>query len=79
MAEFLASISLFPLVLTLGSFQIGLWCQKKTKSALCNPLLIATLISMGVLLLTGFDLQAYQSGNAGISWLLTPATVCLAV
>ena len=79
MAEFLASISLFPLVLTLGSFQIGLWCQRKTRSALCNPLLIATLISMGVLLLTGFDLQAYQVGNAGISWLLTPATVCLAV
>lgn len=79
MAEFLASISLFPLVLTLGSYQVGLWCQKKTKSALCNPLLIATLLSMGVLLLTGFDLQVYQTGNAGISWLLTPATVCLAV
>ena len=79
MPEFLTSISLFPLVLTLGSYQIGLWCQKKTKSALCNPLLIATLISMAVLLLTGFDLSAYQAGNAGISWLLTPATVCLAV
>lgn len=79
MAEYLASISLFPLVLTLGSFQIGVWCQKKTKSAICNPLLIATLISMGVLLLTGFDLAVYQAGNAGISWLLTPATVCLAV
>lgn len=79
MAEYLASISLFPLVLTLGSFQIGVWCQKKTKSAICNPLLIATLISMGVLLLTGFDLAVYQAGNVGISWLLTPATVCLAV
>ena len=30
-------------------------------------------------LVTGFDLQVYQSGTAGISWLLTPATVCLAV
>lgn len=79
MSEFLVNISLFPLVLTLGSFQIGLWCQKKTKSALCNPLLISTLICMGVLLLTGFDLQVYQAGTAGISWLLTPATVCLAV
>ena len=79
MTEFLASISLFPLVLTLGSYQIGIWCQKKTKSPICNPLLIATLISMGVLLLTGFDLPVYQAGTAGISWLLTPATVCLAV
>ena len=56
MAEFLASISLFPLVLTLGSYQIGLWCQKKTKSPICNPLLIATLICMVVLLLTGCGL-----------------------
>lgn len=79
MAEFLQGISLFPLVLTLGSYQIGVWCQKKTKSALCNPLLIATLICMAVLLLTGFDLSTYRAGTSGISWLLTPATVCLAV
>ena len=79
MTDFFSGISLFPLVLTLGSYQIGVWCQKKTKSALCNPLLIATLICMAVLLLTDFDLSIYQAGNAGISWLLTPATVCLAV
>lgn len=79
MTEFVQSISLFPLVLTLGTYQIGLWCQKKTKSPLCNPLLIATLLSIGVLLLSGFDLQAYQSGSSWITWLLTPATVCLAV
>ena len=79
MAEFLEGISLFPLVLTLGTYQFGLWCQKKTKHALCNPLLIATILSIAVLLLTGFDLQVYQKGTSGISWLLTPATVCLAV
>ena len=79
MAEFLEGISLFPLVLTLGTYQFGLWCQKKVKHALCNPLLIATILSIGIILLTGFDLQVYQKGTAGISWLLTPATVCLAV
>ena len=79
MAEFLESISLFPLVLTLGTYQFGLWCQKKVKHALCNPLLIATVLSIGIILLTGFDLQVYQKGTAGISWLLTPATVCLAI
>lgn len=79
MTDFLSGISLFPLVLTLGSYQIGLWCQKKTRSALCNPLLIASLLCIGVLLLFGIDPQVYQTGTAGISWLLTPATVCLAV
>ena len=79
MAEFLQSVSLFPLVLSLGTYQIGLWCQKKTRSALCNPLLIATILSMGVLLLFRFDLQVYQEGSGWITWLLTPATVSLAV
>ena len=79
MTEFLQNISLFPLLLTLGTFQIGVWCQKKTKLAICNPLLIATLLSIGVLLLTDFDLQVYQAGSSWITWLLTPATVCLAV
>ena len=71
--------TLFPLVLTLGSYMIGQWCQKKTKSAICNPLLIAAVISISVLLLIGMDPQAYAAGTVSISWLLTPATVCLAV
>ena len=79
MNNFLQSLSLFPLVLSLGTYQIGLWCQKKTKSALCNPLLIATVLSIGILLLTDFDLSTYQAGSSWITWLLTPATVSLAV
>lgn len=79
MAEFLQSISLFPLVLTLGTYQIGLWCNKKTRSALCNPLLISAILCIAVLGIMGFDPQVYQKGTSGISWLLTPATVCLAV
>ena len=79
MAELLQNFSLFPLVLTLASYQIGLWCQKKTRSAICNPLLIAALLSIGVLLLVGMEPQVYAAGTAGISWLLTPATICLAV
>ena len=79
MVEFLQSITLFPLLLSLGTYQIGVWCQKKTKLAICNPLLIATVLSIGVLLLTDFDLQVYQAGSSWITWLLTPATVCLAL
>ena len=79
MAEFLQNLSLFPLLLTIGSYQVGLWCRKKTGSALCNPLLIGVLICIGVLLLIGMEPGVYIAGNDGISWLLTPATVCLAV
>lgn len=79
MTEFLQSISLFPLVLTFGTYQVGVWCQKKTRSPLCNPLLIATVLSIAVLLVIDFDLNIYQSNSAWITWLLTPATVSLAV
>lgn len=79
MAEFLESLSLFPVVLTLGAFQVGLWCQKKWKSPLCNPILIALILVVAALLLTGVSVEYYQAGTAVISWLLTPATVCMAL
>lgn len=71
--------ALFALVLTFGTFQLGLWLQKKWPSPLCNPLLISVVLTGGFLLLTGIPNESYQSAMAGISWLLTPATVCLAL
>ena len=79
MADFLASLSLFPLLLTVVAFQIGQWCQKNTKSPLCNPSLIGAGLVIGVLLLTGTDPEIYIKGTERISWLLTPATICLAI
>lgn len=79
MAEFLSGISLFSLVLTFGAFQIGLWCRKKWRSPLCSPILVAVILVIAVLLVTGVPNETYQAGVAGISWLLTPATVCLAL
>lgn len=79
MTELLSSVSLFPLVLTIGAYQIGLWCQKKWKNPIANPILIALILVIGVLLLTGLPVETYQAGTAGVSWLLTPATVCLAL
>lgn len=79
MAEFFSSLSLFSLALTFGAFQVGLWCQKKTKSPICNPILIGAALVIGVLLLLGIAPEDYEKGTAGLSWLLTPATICLAV
>ena len=44
MAEFLASIPLFPVVLTIGTYLFGVWCQKKTRSPICNPILVAVVL-----------------------------------
>ena len=79
MTEFLQALPLLSLALTFGAYQFGLWCQKKWKTPLMNPLLIAVVLVIGVLLVAKIPLQTYQSGMTGISWLLTPATVCLAL
>lgn len=93
MAELLAKVSLFPLALTLGTFLFGVWLQKKVKSPLCNPILVSVILVAGILLalekLPGLSLDStaeqkglldrYLDGTQGITWLLTPATVCLAL
>ncbi len=60
MAEFLAKIPLFPVLLTIGTYILGVWVKKKTKLPLFNPILIAVALTIGVLLLTGFDVSAFQ-------------------
>ena len=79
MTELLTSIGIWAVVLTLGLYQLGLWIQKKTGLALCNPILIAA--AAVILLLLGLDIpnETYQRGMQMMSWLLTPATVCLAI
>lgn len=79
MADFLEGLSLFPLALTFGTYQFGLWCHKKWKTPLLNPILVSVFLIIGVVLIFGIDLGSYQAGMKGISWLLTPATVCLAL
>lgn len=78
MTEFLQS-GLFFVVLTLLAYQIGLLCQRKFHSPIWNPILIAVILVLIFLGLTGISVADYQSGNARISWLMTPATVCLAI
>ena len=79
MLEYLYEISLFPLVLTIGSFLFGAWLQKKLKSPLCNPILVAVILTVAFLAVTDYSIDVYQAGTKGLSWLLTPATVCLAL
>lgn len=66
-------------ILTLCAYGIGLFLRKKSGLVLCNPLLIAVALIM--LLLKGFhiDYAVYEKGAAYINYLLTPATVALAI
>lgn len=75
----LLSISILPVVLTLLAYRIGATLQQKTKSPLCNPILIAVVLVLAFLGISGMELKTYQAGAGFLSWLMTPATVCLAI
>ena len=75
----LLSISILPVALTLFAYRIGVQCQKKFKLPIFNPILIGVIVVLMVLSVTGLERKVYQDGVKYISWLMTPATVCLAI
>ncbi|MDC7287847.1 LrgB family protein [Blautia schinkii] len=79
MKEFLENSVFFGAFISLAAYEVGLILKKKFKMAIFNPLLIAILCVMAVLTLLNVDYEAYNEGGKYISYLLTPATVCLAV
>ena len=79
MKEFLENSVFFGAFISLAAYEAGLILKKKFKMAVFNPLLIAILCVMGVLTLFNIDYGSYNEGGKYISYLLTPATVCLAV
>lgn len=79
MGDILSQTSLFAIVLTLCAFEFGLWLQKKSGISALNPILTAIVLIIVFLKLTGIPNTQYQAGSKIFSWLLTPATVCLAI
>ena len=75
----LLSIGILPVVLTLFGYQIGVQCQKKFRLPIFNPILIAVLVVLAGLSILGLERREYQEGMKILSWLMTPATVSLAV
>jgi len=66
-------------VISVASYVLGLWLKEKTQSAWANPLLISLILVVAFLLLTDMSYESYRRGTQFINYLLTPATVCLAV
>ena len=69
----------FGIALTLLAFKIGLIINQKTKLVILNPLLLAILIVIIFLSVTGISYDTYNVGGSMIQFLLTPATISLAV
>lgn len=65
--------------ITLGAYFLGTFIKKKLKLAIFNPLLLAIIFTMTFLLVSRMPYEVYNSGAKYISYLLTPATVSLAI
>ncbi len=79
MNEFMQSSAYAGVTISLISYGLGNFLKKKTGLGLFNPLLISMIVTMLFLLGCGIDYDAYNEGAKYLSWLLTPATVCLAI
>lgn len=79
MISLLVSHPLFGLLVTLVGYQLAMELNQRTRSMLAQPVLVATLIVVALLLLLDVDFATYYA-SADLIWLiLGPATVALAV
>ena len=79
MQDMLTDSVFFGAVISLAAYEGGLLLKKKFKLAVLNPLLIGTICVMAILSLLDVEYSQYNESASYISYLLTPATVCLAV
>ena len=77
---YLRTNPLMHLTLTLVAYQIGNWIYKKTNlNPLFNPVLIAIIIIVPILLISKTSYADYFQGAQFVHFLLGPATVALAI
>jgi predicted murein hydrolase (TIGR00659 family) len=79
MKEFLSNSIFFGAVLSISGYVVGISLKRRFKQAIFNPLLISIIFVIIVLILFRVDYERYYTGAKYLNYLLTPATVCLAI
>jgi predicted murein hydrolase (TIGR00659 family) len=69
----------FGIALSIAAFWIGAVIQKKTRLTVCNPLLIAVILIIGVLRVFKIPYGYFYSGGVFIDLFLPPVIACLGV
>ena len=77
--EAVTSSPLFGIVLSILAYAVGVWLNRKAKTPLVNPLLVAIILVALVLLAFHIPLEHYQAGGDFIALFLAPATASLAL
>ena len=79
MKDLLQNSVFLGVLLSIGAYAIGMLLKRKTGWSILNPLLVSIVLIIAFLLVTGLPYQTYSKGADIISYMLTPATICLAV
>lgn len=79
MNAFWETSTFFGIFATLSFYGTGMVLKQKIKHPLMNPMLFAIIFTIVFLRLFGIEYQAYNNSAKYISYLMTPATICLAV
>lgn len=79
MKDLLCNSVFFGVVVSILGYELGLFLKKKFNKAIFNPLLISIIFVMIIVVIFGVDFESYNNGAKYLSYLLTPATVCLAI
>lgn len=77
--EVLKDSVFFGVTVSILAYYIGEKLRERYRLPVLNPLLIATILVIGILLVFHIDYETYEQGADFITFLLTPATICLAV
>lgn len=79
MENLLVNSAYFGIVISLLFYYLSAQLKSKFNYAFLNPLLISAIGIISLLLLLKIDYQIYNKGAQYLTYLLTPATVCLAL
>ena len=79
MDELFRNSAYFGVAVSIGTYGIGYFLKKKFKWAFLNPLLISVVVTIIVLVAGNIEYETYKQGASFLNYLLTPATVCLAI
>ena len=79
MSAFFTESLFFGVVISILGYELGGFLKRKCKLAIFNPLLLAVVFVIAVLAVFRVDYDVYYEGAKYLSYLLTPATVCLAI
>ncbi len=79
MHDLILTSTFFGVTVSLLTYMFGMWLKKKLKFGFLNPLLISIVLTIIVVVACHMDYDTYYEGAKYLSYLLTPATVCLAI